>query len=98
MLFYADDNDFRNKVLKNSDTVLVDFFADWCSPCQMISPVVEDIAKEHTVCKINVDNSPATAKKYNVKSIPTLIVIKNGDMVSHLVGYAEKEEILNMLK
>lgn len=98
MLFYADDSDFNNKVLKNNDTVLVDFFADWCSPCQMISPVVEDIAQKYTVCKINVDTSPATAKKYNVKSIPTLIVIKNGAMVNHLVGYAEKDKILNMLK
>lgn len=97
MLFYADDNDFRSKVLKNKDTVLVDFFADWCSPCQMISPVVEDIAKNHNVCKINVDTSPAIAKMYNVKSIPTLIVIKNGDMTDHIVGYAEKEQILNML-
>lgn len=98
MLFYAVDNDFRSKVLKNKDTVLVDFFADWCSPCQMISPVVEDIAQKHNVCKINVDTSPATAKMYNIKSIPTFLVIKNGGMTDHIVGYAEKEQILNMLE
>lgn len=98
MLFYADDNDFANKVLRNRDTVLVDFFADWCIPCQMLSGVVEDIAKEHSVCKINVDTAPETARMYNIKSIPTLLVMKNGSMVDHIVGCAEKEQILDLLK
>ncbi len=57
MLIHADDNNFKSVVLDKNETVLVDFFADWCSPCQMLSPIVEDIAKDFNVCKVNVDTS-----------------------------------------
>lgn len=98
MLIHANDNNFKAEVLDKNDTVLVDFFADWCSPCQMLSPIVEDIAKDYNVCKVNVDTSPALAKMYNIQSIPTLVVVKNGQMVNHLVGLADKEQILGILK
>lgn len=98
MLIHADDNNFKKRVLDKNDTILVDFFAEWCSPCQMLSPIVEDIAKDYNVCKVNVDNSPELARMYNIQSIPTLVVMKNGQMVNHLVGIADKKQILDILK
>lgn len=98
MLIHADDNNFKSVVLDKNETVLVDFFADWCSPCQAISPIVEDIAKDYNVCKVNVDISPMVTRMYNIQSIPTLVVMKNGRMVNHIVGVADKEQILDILK
>lgn len=98
MLIHADDNNFKSVVLDKNETVLVDFFADWCSPCQTLSPIVEDIAKDYNVCKVNVDTSPMVTRMYNIQSIPTLVVMKNGRMVNHIVGIADKEQILDILK
>lgn len=98
MLIHADDNNFKSVVLDKNETVLVDFFAEWCAPCRTLSPIVEDIAKDYNVCKVNVDTSPVTARMYNIQSIPTLVVMKNGQMVSHLVGVADKNQILDILK
>ncbi|MBQ7820656.1 MAG: thioredoxin [Clostridia bacterium] len=94
-------NENFEEVVMNSDTaVLVDFSATWCGPCQMIAPTIEEIADEYdeyTVVKIDVDDSPELAVKYGIVSIPTLIVIKNGEAVSKAVGLRSKEEILDML-
>lgn len=98
MIIHADDNNFKSVVLDKKETVLIDFFADWCSPCQMLSPIVDDIAKDYNVCKVNVDHSPEVTRMYNIQSIPTLVVMKNGEMVNHLVGLADKEQILDILK
>lgn len=98
MIIHANDSNFKTEVLDKKDTVLVDFFAEWCAPCRALSPIVEDIAKDYNVCKVNVDTSPQLARMYNVQSVPTLVVMKNGRMVSHLVGLADKEQILDILK
>ena len=81
--------------------VLVDFFAEWCGPCKMLSPIVDEVAQEITdikVAKVNVDEQPELAMKYNVMSIPTLIVFQNGDAVEKSVGFVSKDEILALLK
>lgn len=92
---------FEAEVLKAEKTVLVDFFADWCGPCKMLSPVIDQIADEQSdikVCKVNVDDEPELAMKYGVMSIPTLVVIRNGKEVNKSVGLVSKEEILELIK
>ncbi len=98
MLFHANDNDFKQKVIEKKGTVLVDFFAEWCGPCQMLAPIIEEISQDLEVCKVDVDESPLTARMFNIQSIPTLLVFKNGELVNHNVGYMDKDEILNMVK
>lgn len=80
---------------------MVDFWASWCGPCQMVGPIIEEIAEEATdvkVCKVNVDEQPDIAGKYNVMSIPTIIVFKNGEPVTVSVGAKPKSELLGLLK
>lgn len=94
------DANFESEILNNNGTCLVDFYADWCGPCKMVSPIVDEIADERTditVGKINVDESSALAMKYNVMSIPTLIVFKGGKECDRIIGYSPKEEILAKL-
>ncbi len=91
---------FNDVVLNNNGVVLVDFYADWCGPCKMVSPIVDEIAEERseiTVGKINVDESPELAQKYGIVSIPTLISFENGSVKSMKVGYCPKETILEMV-
>ncbi|MBE6787120.1 MAG: thioredoxin [Ruminococcaceae bacterium] len=81
--------------------VLLDFFADWCGPCRMVSPIVDEIAEEHPeylVGKINVDLEPELASAFSVMSIPTLVVMKNGEIVNRLTGARPKPQILQMLE
>ena len=95
------NSNFEEEVLKSKKVVLVDFYAEWCGPCKMLAPVVEQIAKENEdikVAKINVDEAQELAEKYGVMSIPTLVVIKNGEEIKRKVGLASKTEILNMIK
>lgn len=92
---------FATEVLNAQGTVLVDFFADWCGPCKMLSPVIDEIAEEQTelkVCKVNVDDEPELASRYGVMSIPTLVVIRDGKEVNKSVGVVSKEEILSLVK
>ena len=92
---------FQSEVLESDKTVLIDFWAEWCGPCRMLSPVVDEIANEQTdvkVCKVNVDNEPELATQFGVMSIPTLVVIKDGEVVNQSVGVQPKESILVMLK
>lgn len=88
--------------LKNSEkTVLLDFYADWCGPCRMVSPLVDEIANEnpqYLVGKINVDNEPELAQSFAVSSIPMLVVMKNGKIAAQAVGARPKQQILDMLK
>ena len=95
------EDNFEKEVLESEKTVLIDFFADWCGPCKMLSPIIEQFAKENEkvkVVKINVDELPDIAVKYGVRSIPTLVVIKNGEEVNRSVGLIDKSEILELVK
>ena len=93
-------NNFE-QVKSSEKTVLLDFYADWCGPCRMVSPLVDEIAEEnpqYLVGKINVDNEPELAKAFGVVSIPTLVVMRNGKIVNQSVGARPKPQILDMLK
>ncbi|WFR57480.1 thioredoxin [Anaerocolumna sp. AGMB13025] len=99
-LKFTDEN-FETEVLKSEMPVLVDFYADWCGPCKMMAPVIEDIAKEYAgavkVGKLNVDESPAISSKYRVMSIPTLLIVKNGEVVENIVGAVPKSAVVDKL-
>ena len=91
---------FQEQVLNASNTVLLDFWATWCGPCRMVAPIVEEIAAENpgiTLGKINVDEEMELAMQFGITSIPTLIVVKNGEIVTKSVGYSPKKEILKLL-
>jgi thioredoxin 1 len=93
----VNDSNFDQTVLQAEIPVLVDFWATWCAPCRMVAPVVEELATEYegkvNFAKLDVDQNPKTASKYSVMSIPTLIVFKNGEPVSHVVGFRPKAEL-----
>lgn len=95
------DANFEQEVLKSDLPVLVDFWATWCGPCQVISPLIAEIAEEYEgkvkVCKLNVDEAPVIASKYGIMSIPTLMVFKDGKSVDAVVGVVSKDEIKNVL-
>ena len=93
-LIHVTKENFESEVLKSEVPVLVDFFAQWCGPCKMIAPLVEEISEKHpeiTFCKVNVDDEPAIAAAYGIVSIPTLIKFKDGKAVDQNVGYSGKE-------
>ena len=101
MLKKLNTQNFDNEVLNNNGVALVDFYADWCGPCKMVAPIVNEIANERsdiTVGKVNVDENNSLAIKYGVVSIPTLIVFKDGKEQTRIVGYRPKEDILAILK
>lgn len=92
---------FKEIVMDSQKTVLLDFWATWCGPCRMVSPVVDEIAKENpqfTVGKINVDEEQELAQSFNISSIPTLVAVKNGKITDQLVGAYPKQAILSMLE
>lgn len=98
------DQNFDEEIKKSAQgglLVLVDFYADWCGPCKMLAPVLDEIATEFEgkliIGKVDVDSSPKTAQKFNVMSIPTLIIFKNGKLVKQMVGFQSKENITKEL-
>ena len=93
-------DNFEQEVLKAEQTVMVDFWAAWCGPCKMFSPIVDRIAEEHPeikVCKVNIDEEPSLAIDYKVMSIPTLLVFKNGEKVNMSIGVQSKSDIEAMI-
>jgi thioredoxin 1 len=92
------DDEFATEVLQADKPVLVDFWAEWCGPCRMVGPIVDEIADEHgdelKVVKLNVDESPATARDYGIMSIPTLLVFKGGEPDKRIVGAKGKAQLL----
>ncbi len=94
------NNNFQDEVMHSEKLVLLDFWASWCGPCRMVSPIVDEIAAERSdikVCKINVDEQPELAARFGVMSIPTLVVMKNGKVINQAVGARPKAQILAML-
>lgn len=95
-------SNFESEVLRSDQPVMVDFYADWCGPCRMLAPVLEEIAREYEggvkVGKVNVDEQMELAQKFGVSSIPLLVVFKDGQPVAKSLGYRPKEEIVNLLK
>ena len=94
-------DNFEEEVLKSDKKVLVDFWAGWCGPCKMLSPVIDKLAEELEdvkVCKVNVDTEPTISIEYNIMSIPTLLVFENCVEINRSVGVVSKEEVLELLK
>ena len=91
------DSTFDSEVLKSNEPVVVDFWAEWCGPCKMIAPALEEIAgllgDKVKIVKLNVDENPATAQKYGIMSIPTLMLFKNGELASRQVGAAPRQKL-----
>ncbi len=102
MAFQFTDVNFQKEALESELPVLVDFYADWCGPCKMVAPIVAELAEEYAgvykIGKLNVDNEPETAEKYRVMSIPTLLVIKNGEVVDKIIGAVPKTSLVEKLE
>lgn len=100
MVIKVGNDNFEEEVLKSEKTVLIDFYADWCGPCQMLSPIVEKVAEENEdikVVKLNIDEEQDLAIKYGVMSIPTLVVVKNGQEVNRVIGLVSKSEVEELI-
>ena len=97
----VNNDNFEKEVLQSDKKVLVDFYADWCGPCKMLSPIIDEVAKEYEgdkFVKLNIDEEQYLAIKYNVMSIPTLVIFNNGQEIKRSVGLISKEEVLDLLK
>lgn len=97
MVQHVTDASFEADVLKSTDTILVDFWAEWCGPCKQLAPALDDLSKDLagkiTVTKINIDENPATPSKYGVRGIPTLMIFKNGQVAATKVGALPKSKL-----
>ena len=101
-IFDITGDSYTNEIENYNGTVLIDFFAEWCTPCKMLSLVIEDIAKgagsDVKVCKVNVDSEKELAEKFEIMSIPTLVVVKNGTVKNRSIGVTGKQAIMDMLE
>lgn len=99
-IYKITNENFQSEVLNENKIVLVDFFADWCYPCKMMAPVVEEISKDESikVGKINIDENQELAEKYEIESIPTILIFKNGKEYKRKVGVTDKQDLLDLLK
>lgn len=97
----VDQSSFDKIVLESSKPVLVDFWAPWCGPCRMVSPIVEELAKDYNgkveFAKVNVDEAPFVASKYSIMSIPTIMIFKDGKPVEHVIGFKPKDQFKKLL-
>lgn len=101
MVLEVTSSNFEEEILKSEKPVLVDFYADWCGPCKMLAPIVDEIANENDavkVCRVNIDANQDLAVQYEIMSIPTLVVIKKGEEINRTVGVVGKDDILEMIK
>jgi len=100
MVTTVTNDTFKTEVLDSEKTVLVDFWAAWCGPCRMLSPVIDEIAQERNdikVCKVNIDEASDLASKYGVMSVPTLIIFNNGEIINQLIGAVPKDQIIGLI-
>ncbi|HET7369668.1 MAG TPA: thioredoxin TrxA [Gammaproteobacteria bacterium] len=100
-IVHTSDNNFENDVLKSDKPVLVDYWAEWCGPCKMIAPILDEIAGDYadklTIAKLNIDENPQTPPKYGIRGIPTLMLFKNGDVHAQKVGALSKSQLTAFL-
>ena len=100
-VIHVNKENFSKEVLQSEQPVLLDFWAPWCGPCRMVSPILDEIAEEEwgiKVCKVNVDEEPELAAQYSVMSIPSLFAVKQGQVVNQAVGARPKDQILSMFR
>jgi thioredoxin 1 len=102
MAFEFTDNNFKTEALDKKGVSVVDFWAEWCGPCRAITPIIEDLAKEYdgkvTVGKLNVDDNPEVAMKYGIRSIPTILVLKDGEVVDKTIGVTTKQALADKIE
>ena len=102
MAFEFTDNNFAETALKSDQLTVIDFWAEWCGPCRMVSPIIEELAKDYDgkalVGKVNVDHNPEISMKYGVRSIPTILFIKDGEIVDKQVGATSKANLANKIE
>lgn len=95
------EKNFNDEVIKSDQTVLLDFYAEWCGPCNMLSPIIDEIANENKnikVYKVNIDEETNLVNKFNIVSVPTILIFKNGEITSRASGFTGKDQILSMVK
>ena len=99
-VLHINKDNFHNEVLNSEKPVLLDFFASWCGPCRMVGPILDEIAEEREdikVCKVDIDEQPELASRYRIMSVPTLMVLKGGNIVDQSIGAKPKHQILAMV-
>lgn len=100
MIKYIDEKNFKTEVLDSKNAILVDFFATWCGPCQMLSPVLEELSRsraEVVIAKVDIDRNMSIAKNYGIQVVPTLLLFKNGKVVNKTEGYMDKNELSDFI-
>ena len=101
MAIMLNNDNFNSEVMEAKEPVIIDFFANWCAPCRMLLPIIDDLSKEangYKVCKVNVDEEREIASNFGIMSIPTIIVMKDGKIYNKAVGFRSKTDILDMIK